>query len=199
MNEAVDPSGPRKGADDQSSTPRRRAPSRQIFPISSTCWWSTPSKRKPQSGRAALPHSKPPSRAAAALASRNQSGRRHGGRRRRRFLRGRRSARDFTGLTVTVASTHGAGDTFVGTLAARLALGDTMSAALESPMRKPRNSFPLPSARGRFKRSPRGADSLRPVTILGGLWGVWAKAARLQRWATRRIQLSGGMRSTWPG
>jgi ribokinase len=34
------------------------------------------------------------------------------------------------GLTVTVASTHGAGDTFVGTLAARLALGDAMSAAL---------------------------------------------------------------------
>ena len=34
------------------------------------------------------------------------------------------------GLPVTVASTHGAGDTFVGTLAARLALGDAMSAAL---------------------------------------------------------------------
>jgi ribokinase len=34
------------------------------------------------------------------------------------------------GLKVTVASTHGAGDTFVGTLAARLALGETMSAAL---------------------------------------------------------------------
>jgi ribokinase len=31
---------------------------------------------------------------------------------------------------VTVASTHGAGDTFVGTLAARLAFGDAMSAAL---------------------------------------------------------------------
>ena len=29
-----------------------------------------------------------------------------------------------------MASTHGAGDTFVGTLAARLALGDAMSAAL---------------------------------------------------------------------
>lgn len=34
------------------------------------------------------------------------------------------------GLPVTVASTHGAGDTFVGTLAARLALGDAMTAAL---------------------------------------------------------------------
>ena len=34
------------------------------------------------------------------------------------------------GLKVTVASTHGAGDTFVGTLAARLAFGDAMSAAL---------------------------------------------------------------------
>jgi ribokinase len=34
------------------------------------------------------------------------------------------------GLPVTVASTHGAGDTFVGTLAARLAFGDAMSAAL---------------------------------------------------------------------
>lgn len=34
------------------------------------------------------------------------------------------------GLPVKVASTHGAGDTFVGTLAAWLALGDTMSAAL---------------------------------------------------------------------
>ena len=34
------------------------------------------------------------------------------------------------GLKVTVASTHGAGDTFVGTLAARLALGETMSVAL---------------------------------------------------------------------
>ncbi len=34
------------------------------------------------------------------------------------------------GLKVAVASTHGAGDTFVGTLAARLALGDAMSAAL---------------------------------------------------------------------
>ena len=34
------------------------------------------------------------------------------------------------GVPVTVASTHGAGDTFVGALAARLALGDAMSAAL---------------------------------------------------------------------
>jgi ribokinase len=34
------------------------------------------------------------------------------------------------GLKVTVSSTHGAGDVFVGTLAARLASGDAMSAAL---------------------------------------------------------------------
>jgi ribokinase len=34
------------------------------------------------------------------------------------------------GLPVAVASTHGAGDTFVGTVAARLALGDVISAAL---------------------------------------------------------------------
>ena len=40
------------------------------------------------------------------------------------------SARLCPGLKVTVASTHGAGDTFVGTLAARLALGEAMSGAL---------------------------------------------------------------------
>ncbi len=36
------------------------------------------------------------------------------------------------GIAVTVASTHGAGDAFVGTLAARLALGDTPDAALKA-------------------------------------------------------------------
>lgn len=35
------------------------------------------------------------------------------------------------GIPVVVASTHGAGDAFVGTLAARLALGDSPSAALD--------------------------------------------------------------------
>ncbi len=36
------------------------------------------------------------------------------------------------GIPVVVASTHGAGDAFVGTLAARLALGDRLSAALDA-------------------------------------------------------------------
>jgi ribokinase len=35
-------------------------------------------------------------------------------------------------LPVTVASTHGAGDSFVGTLAARLATGDTLDDALSA-------------------------------------------------------------------
>jgi ribokinase len=34
------------------------------------------------------------------------------------------------GIKVAVASTHGAGDTFVGTLAARMAVGDLFEAAL---------------------------------------------------------------------
>ena len=34
------------------------------------------------------------------------------------------------GVRVAVASTHGAGDTFVGTLAARMAVGDLFEAAL---------------------------------------------------------------------
>ena len=68
--------------------------------------------------------------AAAALASTIQSGCRHSWGRRSRFLRGRRSAATLPGLKVKVASTHGAGDTFMGVLAARLALGEAMTAAL---------------------------------------------------------------------
>jgi ribokinase len=42
------------------------------------------------------------------------------------------AAIDRPGIPVTVASTHGAGDTFVGTLAARLALGEAIAEALDA-------------------------------------------------------------------
>ncbi len=42
----------------------------------------------------------------------------------------------FPGLPVKVQSTHGAGDMFVGTLAARLAAGDPMSSALDTANRQ---------------------------------------------------------------
>ena len=41
-----------------------------------------------------------------------------------------------SGIKVAVASTHGAGDTFVGTLAARMALGDPFEVALSTANRE---------------------------------------------------------------
>ena len=54
------------------------------------------------------------------------------------------------GLPVTVASTHGAGDTFVGTLAARLASGDTMRAALTAANREAARLVSTPESERTF-------------------------------------------------
>jgi ribokinase len=54
------------------------------------------------------------------------------------------------GLKVTVASTHGAGDMFVGTLAARLALGDAMSSALTVANQEAAKLVSTPESARRF-------------------------------------------------
>ena len=51
------------------------------------------------------------------------------------------------GLPVVVASTHGAGDAFVGTLAARLALGETPGAALDAANREAARWVSVPERR----------------------------------------------------
>jgi ribokinase len=49
-----------------------------------------------------------------------------------------------------VASTHGAGDMFVGTLAARLALGDAMSSALTVANQEAAKLVSTPESARRF-------------------------------------------------
>jgi ribokinase len=62
------------------------------------------------------------------------------------------------GIKVAVASTHGAGDTFVGTLAARLAVGDLFEAALSTANREAAKLVSTPEEK-RENLNPRDSSS----------------------------------------